>query len=110
MPLTVDEVSAAPGPASAAPGLQPPAPGGRVPCGRRLYYWRQGNLVERYLPNQKAGGEGGRGIAVSTCHPAEGGGAGWGGGLQVGLFRGTQIHITGDQNAPKRVGVPPFFI
>lgn len=91
MPLTVDEVSAAPGlarsrpsaPSSGVPRPPPPPPGRRVHC------WRQGNLVEHYLQNLEAGGRG-RGIAVSTCHPS-GAGRRWvGQWTPGGPFRDTQ--------------------
>ncbi|ELK12450.1 hypothetical protein PAL_GLEAN10014855 [Pteropus alecto] len=58
MPLTVDEVNAAPGPASSAPGPPPPAPflgaprPPPPPPGRRVYCGRQENLVGHcHLPN-----------------------------------------------------------
>ena len=85
MPLTVDEVSAAPGRASPAPGprlrgaASPPPPlasgstadGGENPGGT--------------LPPKPGGWRGRkrRGVAASTCHPSKESNVGWGGGLQV---------------------------
>lgn len=107
MPLTVDEVSAAPGRASPAAGprlrgaASPPPPpasgstadGGENPGGT--------------LPPKPGGWRGRRrGVAASTCHPSKESNVGWGCGLQVGSLGASRIRIAEDQNAPKGVGRP----
>ena len=92
MPLTVEEVSAAPGPASPAPG--PPPRGCRLPVGESTTGGR-----ETWLEGREEGE-----LLFPLVTPAGEGGVGWGGELQVGPLGAPRVLITGDQNAPKRVG------
>lgn len=87
MPLTVAEVSAAPGPARPRPLPVPGSGAPRLPAGGSTEGGGE-TLVENCLPNREAGGGGGSGITASTCHPSKEGGVGWGGGLQVGFGGG----------------------
>lgn len=105
MPLTVAEVSAAPGPASPTPR---PRLRGAAPPGRRVHCGRRGNPGGK-LPSKPGGWKGRRKWNYCFHLSPQQGGRRWVGRWTAGGFWGggaTRIQIAGDQNAPKGFGRP----
>lgn len=107
MPLTVDEVGAAPGLARS----RLPRPGVQV-SSRRLS--AGGPLRAAGNPGwnitfqtRRLEGEEAEYLPFPLVTPAGEGGVGWGGGLQVGSLEAPRNQTAGDHNAPKGAGAPP---